>query len=510
MSKIKPSIAFLFGTLISIITFFNFLISPGTLIYLDFVPSLYPEKALIESFSSTWGSVALADIPFQILYLIPISKLIGVFNAWKIFWLISFGLGSYFIYKIFKENNWNYWYIASLILLFNPFIYGRILAGQIGMVISTVLSPIFLYFLFKYFENPNIRNSIYLALSYLFSSMLQAHYFILNGIIFIIYSLILLIKRETNLKTILISLLFIILINSYWLVFLPFQKPVMLSIVNQIHLEFFSPRPTIKTNEFLEAYGLYGFWRETFIKTFYVDYPNLYPLFLSFFISLIFLGYYRNPRDSKNLLFLILFILGISLTLFTKYLSFIPLLNAFRDSQKFAYLTLLSYSFLIPQALNKNKLLLLVFILIWIFYNHYQILLWDQLRPISYPKEYLDLNKYITENNLSNIMYLPWGIYYTYEWSEKAGLDGRIANPINAVVKEFVITGCRPDLDFCYEDKLQRNIRMCLENKNITCLEDLGIRYIILDNYAETSENYDWLKNYTIAEFGKIYLIKIV
>jgi len=107
-------------------------------------------------------------------------------------------------------------------------------------------------------------------------------------------------------------------------------------------------------------------------------------------------------------------------------------------------------------------------------------------------------------------MYLPLGIYYTYEWSEKAGLDGRIANPINAVVKEFVITGCRPILDFCYEDNLQRNIRMCLENKNITCLRDLGIRYIILDNYAETNENYDWLKNYTIAEFGKIYLIKIV
>jgi len=168
--------------------------------------------------------------------------------------------------------------------LFNPFIYGRILAGQLGIVLSTALSPIFLYFLFKYFENPNIKNAIYLALSYLFSSMFQAHYFILNGIIFMIYSLILLVRKETNIKTILISILFIFLINSYWLVFLPFHKPVMLSVVNETHLDFFAPRPTIKTNEFLEAYRLYGFWREVFIKRFYVDYPNLYPLFLSFFI----------------------------------------------------------------------------------------------------------------------------------------------------------------------------------------------------------------------------------
>jgi len=77
----KKYFPILLGFLICLLTFFNFFISKGTLIYLDHVPWLYPEKALFLKFYSTWGAISLINLPFLVFYLIPFSKILGVFNA---------------------------------------------------------------------------------------------------------------------------------------------------------------------------------------------------------------------------------------------------------------------------------------------------------------------------------------------------------------------------------------------------------------------------------------------
>ncbi len=502
--------ALLLAALIYFLTLGEFLLSPGTLIYLDHVPSLYPEKyfAIVLSGANIWGAASLASLPFWVLFTLA-SKILSPFLFLELFWLACFLIGSAFLFKSLETRR-ECKYLGVLLLLFNPFMYLRITAaGQLGMVISAALAPAFLYFLFSYYRAPSRGGALKLALAYTLASMFQAHFFILNAVIFILYSGILAVRKETGVKEIGVASLALLLVNLYWVAFIPILKPVAIAGVTQEQMEFFYPKPSLDLNGATKLAGLYGFWREAAVEKIYDEVP--FYAFLGFVSLLIYFsihGFLSAPRESRNILFIILIFLGIILALSSSYLELKP----FRDSHKFAYFTLLGYTYLIPRGVEAHKrlkLLLLMVVAVLLYFNHMQIFLAGQLNPINYPEEYKEAGKALNHIE-GEVLYLPWKQYMTYNWSLRAGLDGRIGNPINAVTKKMVITGCDPAHDFCMETQAQSKIRACLQNKSIPCLKNLNVTHVIIDSCAFVPEDDSWVEGREVFNKGCIRILKLL
>jgi len=485
--------ALLIAALVYLLTFGSFLFSSGTLIYLDSVPSLYPERyfAVVFSEANTWGAASLASLPYHVLALLG-SSLLPAFLFRELFLLVCFLAGGAFIFKSLEVNR-QARYLGVLLLLFNPFVYLRIAAaGQLGMVIATVLAPLFLYYLFSYYRAPTRAQALKLALAYTLASMFQAHFFILNAIVFLLYSGIVALKREAGIREIGKACVAILLVNLYWLAFVPLLRPVAIAGVTEQHMQFFYPRPSLDLNSAVKLAGLYGFWREGAVERIYDEVP--FYAFIAFVSLLIYLsihGFLSAPGDSRNILFIILIFLGILLALAAPDLELKP----FRDSHKFAYFTLLGYTYLIPRGIEAHKrfrLVLVAVAAVLLYFNHMQILLAGQLHPIDYPGEYREAGMILNRIE-EEVVYLPWRQYVTYNWSLKAGLDGRIGNPMNAVSKRMVKTGCDPFFDYCFETQEQRKIKACLENRSTACLRNLSVGYVVIDSCALVPESYDWV-----------------
>jgi len=490
--------AILISALVYLATFGSFLLSPGTLIYLDSVPTLYPERYFTHLLSNanTWGAASIASLPYRLLA-VASSWVLPTFLFRELFLLACFVAGGVFLFKTLEVKGAAR-YLGVLLLLYNPFIYLRTAAaGQLGVVVATVLAPIFIYYLFTYYATPTRRGALKLALAYTLASMLQPHFFILNGIVFLLYSGILALKREVGVREISWACAAILLVNIYWLAFLPFLKPVAIEGVTQEHMQFFYPRPSIDLNSAVKLAGLYGFWREAAVERIYAEVP-LYA-FIAFVSLLIYLsihGFLSAPRDSRSILFIALIFLGIILALAAPYLELKP----FRDSHKFAYLTLLGYTYLIPRGVEAHRRFKHVLILVaavLLYFNHMQILLAGQLHPIEYPRDYRDAGEILNQIE-GEVVYLPWKQYITYTWSLKAGLDGRIGVPINAVTKKLVKTGCDPAFDYCFETHEQKRIRKCLEEKNVSCLKSLNLSYAVIDSCAVLKEDYTWIEGWEL------------
>jgi len=501
--------ALLLATLVYLLTFGSFLLSPGTLIYLDNVPPLYPEKYfyLIFSEANTAGAVSLASLPYYLLA-VPGSKLLTPFLFRELFILLCFLAGAAFLFKSMEGRRLAK-YLGILILLYNPFVYLRVsAAGQVGMLIGTALAPVFLYYLFTYYSRPTNLNALKLALAYTLASMLQQHLFILNALIFLLYSLLSALKREAGVREIGTASAAMVLLNLYWLALLPLLKPVALQSITPEHLQFFHPKPSFELNTAAKLAGLYGFWREAAVERIYDEVPVY--TFAAFVFLLIYFsvhGFLSAPGSSRNQLFILLIFLGIALAILSPHLELKP----FRDSHKFAYLTLLGYTYLIPRGVDAHRrfrLLLPVVVLTLLYFNHMQILLGGQLQPLSYPEEYVHAGEVLDQLE-GTAVYFPWRLYMSYTWAMNATPDGRLAVPINSVSRRLVETGCDPGYDFCAETPEQRRVRECVEEESTACLRALGIGYAVVDSCAVAPRGYGWVEGEVMFDEGCLRIVKL-
>ena len=517
---------------IAVLILYSFLLS-----FLDFFS--YLDWHIYEKFEFSkyifllWETTArFNNVPvYSFVYFLS-SLTSGYSNT--LYFLLLFTLGAFWFHKNYKENyKLGMAALFGILLVFNPFIYSRIMMGQWGVVASTVLLPIFLYYMFKYFKEPNKRNLIWLIIGFMASSIHQLHFFVINLGILILYFIILLIKERTNkiqlfsLSMNLIKVLgILLLINSYWV--LPYIHTQMqgaggiIEVIDESDMYFFAPKTSV-VNSFINTLAMYGSWRENSIILAKEVLPL--PIWLGILIIFLFLmikGFLIDPKKPENILLILLFIIGLIFAvgistqytegIFKWFFDNIPFFKGFRDSNKFVALIVISYAILGAKGLKsiideyqdkiKNirlrvffgPILVLLMLCLIIIYNFPQIGLWGQLHPISYPESYSKLNTYLNEiNDTGHILYLPWGTYFTYEWSKPAGLDGRIGNPINRVTEKFIITGSN-EVDYGAKNELQKNIEVCLNKKNISCLEEQGVQYIIIDDCAQFPDKYQWIR----------------
>ena len=411
--------------------------------------------------------------------------------------------------------------LPTLIYLFNPFSYSRIIVGQIGLLFSYLTLPLYTYYLIEFFRNGfSTKNLSKLALAFTLTGLFAIHFYVISFIIFIAASIFFLNKGDLkpySLKSALLAVL-IILLNIQLLMNLSHSSTLFQSI-DASDQAFFSPKLTQDVPAIAKIIGMWGFWREgAYITT----YKTL-PLWLWYSLTLMFpllmlIGYY-SKKDNKSKFFYslwwigLIFATGIShpytAPLFDFLFKHLPFFSGFRDSHKFVALIALSYAYLCPIgiiwirdkirfSLNSPTLSRIskylipsIFIALILLYTYPLIGLWGQIKPAEYPQSYQETASFIDSQNITgHIIYLPWEGYLTYNWTVGTSPDGRIAVPINNLVKQIIIV--YPG-QWGGTNELQQNLTLCLNNQSISCLENRGVQYILNDRCASFPTHYSWI-----------------
>jgi len=478
------------------------------MMFVDFVPDTYftiPKLLVLGNYTSTLNPFDILRLIFTPLHLLPYLFQFSI--------LIAMFLSYSYIRRLFKEKEIIFIILFALIYFFNPFVYSRIMIGQVGVLISYLLLPLNIFYIFKFFESNTKKSFLKMVLSITLTSLCSIHFFAINFIIFILSAIFLYSKNKFSVKNSLITLisffLLIFLLNSFWIQGI-FSNPI-LKTIDSSHEVFFAPKLSNEIPAVAKIMGMYGFWRESSYTSLYSSFNSgIYFLLLGILLILMLSGYYLC-HEKKSKLFFSLFWIGLVLgtgishpytrPFFNSLFNYLPFFNGFRDSHKLVSLIALSYAYFIPilivEIRNKIKprllkTLPLVLIILFILLFTFPLLgLNNQIKPLSYPSSYNQINSFLDSKQINGkIIYLPWQTYLTYNWTIGSSSDGRISTPINQLLKYPVLTG--PDA-YGAETIENHKITHCLSNKSISCLEQNSVQFLLLDKCSLYQEENTWI-----------------
>jgi hypothetical protein len=441
-----------------------------------------------------------------------------------ILFFISAILATHYITKLTKHKH-----LMTLIYLFNPFVYSKIMVGQLGILVAYLLLPTVIYYTQKFIENKNKKTLLKLALAFTFASSFSIHFLIINAIIIITYYIYHVTEKRNlklDLKLATLGIIIIILLNIFWLQGFLLKDNNTLSSIDSSHEQFFTPKLSHNVPTIAKIMGMWGFWREASYITTYKTLPlPLWYLLLIMFVATMLIGYYTKKDDKKEgkkvKFFYTLWWIGLILAtgishpwtapIFDFLFKYLPFFKGFRDSHKFVIFIALAYATLCPIGIywvrdriknllpKKRRIIIkflhyaipLLFIIGIITFTYPLIGLWGQIKPCDYPDSYQQTNSFLESNNLTgHVIYLPWEGYLTYNWTLGCSPDGRIATPINKIVKPIIQTS--PG-QWGRKTEFKNNISNCLAQKNTSCLKSQNVQYILKDRCALYPYNYDWL-----------------
>lgn len=488
----------------------------------DFVPSTFFDMAKNLQVSGFTSTLYLLDFFEYLLSLLKIQQLIFSLSI-----LLFIFVSYFYIKRIITRNP----LIFAIVFFFNPFIYSRIMTGQLGVVLPYLLLPVYVFYLLDFFKNPNSKKLVKLSFVHTLIGSFSPHFFVLNLLLFVLASFWLYFYKNKNFSLkkyammFLVFVLLLMLFNAYWIQ--AFLSNSVFSDIDESHKDFFAPKHSTGVSTVAKSIGMWGFWREIgYIST----YKTL-PLWLWYSLTavlfgLMFAGYYTNYKDRESKFFYslwwigLVFAIGISHPYIKPVFDFlfehVPFFKAFRDSNKFVVFVALSYAYLCPKGVlwirDKLKKLrtawsalasysvLLLFIMLILLYTYPLVGLWGQIETTEYPPSYNKTNQFLKQQNLTgHVIYLPWEAYLTYNWTKEISSDGRIVVPINKVIEPLVLVSPGK---WSAGNNIQSGIGKCIKNQSISCLENFGVQYVLKDECAYYPNNYSWVNATKVHENG--------
>lgn len=429
-------------------------------------------------------------------------------------------------------------YFAGTLYMVNPFVYVRFLAGHYYILMAYALAPLMIKTYASFLKDSSNWKKTLLWITLI--SIWDLHVLLMVAVVLACILLSFIIEKKVRVRTLVkphVKLfLAYVFLNMFWI--LPLFFPVtsestILDKISHQDLSAFISAGTISGNVLISIAMMYGFWRGGY------DYPfQVYPLeiFVLLFAAILFLSVYgffsRNNTDEGYLKKGIAIAGIISLVLGTgvAYPYFEPIFrflfdNIFifkgmRDSQKFAGILVLMYSFLGSMGIdalikeikesgpsgrnslagNWNTISAILMIILILLPSAYSYTMFNgfnsQLKPTDYPKEWYDVNNYLSNDTTDfDILFLPWHQYMTFSWTER-----RIANPATTFFGRRTIAGENMEVGGIYthsSNPTQNYIQYILDNRhNISNLGELiiplNVKYVILAKEVDFKE-YDFL-----------------
>lgn len=522
------------GIIACLAILYPFFLSSGEFIYLDWSGTLVGTDQITHFFeysmdnwiSFRWILLYLVQVPFILAFGVASSAIFSKLLFLSIFAMCSAGL--YLLYRQYKIKSKAAYLLSVAIMAFSPFVYERIMMGQFMIAASLFCLPIILYLAKRFTDSPSFARAWPLAL-FLTVLNYSLQGFALNTCVVALFLLLnhVLSGREKSRQLFAQYLplagIFVVL-NLVWIIpglLLPQNQ--FFSSIDSSQLAFFSMQQSAGFNTAVKSAMMVGSWREMGVIRAYKSLPTV---FTFGFIALLFcLSIYALLKQPKNPLFVTLaacwvvglvFATGISHPwtsgIFEFFYDHVPLFSGFRDSNKFVELITSAYAILAPIGLylafggktfeekrtsaghlaaSAAFLALLVAV---IAYNYPAIGLSNQVHPTSYPAEYQNLPSMIPQGQKAVL--IPTGMYYTYNWSYAAGMDGRVSNP-SARFPWLIIWTPTP-LDIA--GSLHGGVYDCINSLNATCLVQNNVNYVLVDSCTIFKADNSWATNRSTVE----------
>jgi len=445
-------------------------------------------------------------------------------------------LGGRKIINYFTKDKFIIFFV-SLFTLFNPFIYDRMMYGQVIIVLAFGLFLFSVGCLLDYLDNRKpkqmINFGIYAGLVLQFS----VHFVFFIGIIFLLF-LILYFKKwhlegwKYFIKPFFLAFVLCLLINVNWITRDIFTQNNTRNFINSVITEqdllAFKTAGTSNLQVLNNILLMSGFWGKDQHR--YADLTavkeNWGRSFL-FLLPLILLGFIVGVRKKETRFLSIgLFVVfglsivlacGISFSFFQNFnywlFEHIPFYKGLRETQKWVSVIVLIYTIFLSigittllktKTISVHKNVFLVF-LGAIIIMQAPFLLWGlggQVKTASYPVDWQVIDKELKCEKEDRILFLPWHLYMSFNWIGRI-----IANPSKVFFTCPVISSSAMEWSNIYDNSQNDDSQKVFEwlNKKgesgLLKNNELGIKYILLTKELDW-ENYLW-----IEKKGEIKLI---
>jgi len=445
-------------------------------------------------------------------------------------------------HKVFRIER----YFASLLFVFNPFVYERVLAGQWRVVVGYAFMFPLMYYIFK-FTTEQSWQTVAGIFGTLFITGMWSIHFLAIGIIMVslyifIFSLINLWQKRFKLlwfasKKIIIGIVFFGLASCYWIIPYKWHGDTTLEQFGPDHWQAF----TTASDKYIGVIGNVitwrGFWGESHIWAHQFNMPWDRPFL--FYGTFLVIGYLvvrsiksiksvKSKANKINLLFLVvLFILSVVFATGMSAYGFwiingwladnLNFWSGFRDAQKWTGVTALIYVILaswgirgvvtgLKPVITKrfDDIKWAVLFIPILFVPQMLFGFNGQIKTVWYPKSWQEVNQFIkskTEGQRCKALFLPWHQYYSVKFNNEM----LVANPSHRFFDCEVIAGHNTELgniksisggveNYQIIEKfiMSNNSENKFIDQGIKMLQENNIQYIIWTNDLVHSDLYKY------------------
>lgn len=514
--------------------------------YIFFTDVSWGPHMRVPDFASS-GNFYLFFIIKALSFIIPVSLLQKIFITAILvltFW------GGHKIAKAFT-NNRVIIFLAAAFALFSPFVYDRLLYGQLGIILSYGFFLGFFGYLLSYYFNDGRKQLLLSAVFGGLAILFSAHFTFFVGLMYLIVGFLILLKKKPGFNAfwrlsghIILIFLLIILLNFNWIygVFRGGDNLAALTeqAITEHDLEVFRTRGQNDIEVAQNIFLMSGFWgmeqfryeslkkiKENWGRGFYV----LLPIIVFGIVA-----FWREKEKRKFtiamlLTYLAAFVLAagiainitapISLFLFRHF----PFYKAMREPQKWVVILVAIYEVFLVYSLvqlAKKKIVIVnrelaAFMVFFFIVLQSPLLFWGaagQIRPVEYPSDWYEVNEFIKLSSYrveskknkkceSKILFLPWHAYMGFGWAGRI-----IATPAAKFFECPVFSGTNMEFGGIYSqtrDENSKKIEIWLFSRgqiNLLGDNDLDINYVILAKEVDW-ENYDWLNQQPYLQLVK-------
>jgi hypothetical protein len=404
---------------------------------------------------------------------------------------------------------------ASVLYFVNPFVYERILAGQIYLVLGYALLPLLLALLLK---GNSLASALLGGLLLAVTVALAPHYVFIAGLLVAGCLAAAALRRDTpGIARLLVASAAAGIGAFYWL--LPaWHLATRLGEITASDLSIFRSMPDAHLGLLPNLAGLYGFWREGWPLP--KDSLPGWFLFLAAMVAVIVRGYgsgFREPTSRRVAgVLLPLGLLGLCLALgdvgplgtgFVWLFEHVQASRIMREPQKFLALLALAYAWGFGMGLEAiartarsgvGKMLIVLLLLVvpgvytfrmfWGFNGYVQ--------PSQYPASWAEANN-VMGDGPEKVLALPWHLYLPLSWTQ-----GRVvSNPMASYFTRETIVGDNaevPGLEMQSRTARSRYLEFLFTVGTQTrrfgnLVAPLDVRYILLHKVVDW-QAFAWLR----------------
>ena len=393
--------------------------------------------------------------------------------------------------------------VPAIVYALNPFTLNRLLLGQHGLLLAYALLPLCLKLFKDALEGGEARHLLLFPLSMALVLASSLHVFALAVLATLVYAVVALLEKRTTFRRLLkaaFAYALILPLSCYFLVPAVLQRATELSLSFYYDISEYSASATLVNVLSLSSYYSTMFLEPWQLLAMQAIGLSLFALFVASLLL---------NRDNAELRFLrLLLVLGFVLALGARYpltkalylglLLKLPLIQGFRDVNKFVALLCLSYAFAIPHlsrklealaasskaALAASKLFRAIrwFAIAALLASPAFAYAFASAYSVRVPREYQQLNAFLeTKDGDYWVLWLPWDEYQLYKGWQKC----YVADNAYALCEKPAI-GSAPYWRYSNKRVLQF-VRFCLEKlaagkvKHFGALMSvLGVRFVAL------------------------------